>query len=163
MISVVIPTLNDEAVLARALQPLVAAAIGGLVSEVIVVDAGSTDATLDIADDSGCRIVQAPADGSSGGRWSAGQAAARRDWILQLEPMAWLPPAWDEAARDHMERHPGRAAIFPAAREGLLGRLGMSGRAHKALLAPRSWFGTGTWPRRLPMRLIAPSGRRAGA
>ncbi len=158
MISVVIPTLNDAAVLGRALQPLVSAAIDGLVSEVIVVDAGSTDATLEIADDAGCRILPAPANGSAGAAWSIGQEAARRDWILQLEPMAWLAPAWERAARDHIERHPGRAAIFPAAREGLLGRFGGAGRAHQALLAPRSWFGTGTWPRRLSVRLL-PAGR----
>ncbi len=160
MISVVIPTLNDAAVLGRALQPLVSAAIDGLVSEVIVVDAGSTDSTLEIADDAGCRIIETAANGSSGGARSVGLEAARRDWILHLEPRAWLAPAWEAAVRDHIERHPGRAAIFPAAREGLLGRLGMAGRAHQALLAPRSWFGTGTWPRRLSVRLLAPSAKR---
>ena len=53
MISVVIPTHDDEAVLGRTLGPLVAAAVAGLVREVILADGGSVDATLDIGEDAG--------------------------------------------------------------------------------------------------------------
>ena len=50
MISVIIPTLNAESGLAAALSALVPAMVDGLVREVIVVDGGSTDRTLAIAD-----------------------------------------------------------------------------------------------------------------
>ncbi len=160
MISVVIQTLNDESVLGRTLQPLVGAAIEGLVSEVIVVDAGSTDATLQIADDAGCRIIEEAL--SSDDRWGAGESVARRDWILRLEPRAWLSPGWEAAARDHMERHPGRSAVFPGKAGGMLGWLGWLGLgtpAPLARLAPVARLSKGGAPRRMAVHL-APSDRR---
>ncbi len=152
MISVVIATLDDEAVLGRALQPLLAAAISGLVSEVIVVDGGSTDATIEIADDAGCRIIAGEGDAAS--RQDAGVAAARRDWVLRLDALAWLAPAWDAAARDHIERHPGRAAVFPSGGAGWMGLLGLGPRGPRALLEPRA--GGGHPARCLKSPLIAP-------
>ena len=55
MISVVIPTLNAAATLQRALSPLVPAAVDGLVREVVVADGGSTDETLELAEDAGAQ------------------------------------------------------------------------------------------------------------
>ena len=95
MISVVIATLNDEARLGQALGPLVAAAVGGVVREVIVADAGSTDATLESAEDAGCRSVK--------GGLEAAKAAAKADWLLILDPGARLRPDWEERARAHVE------------------------------------------------------------
>ena len=158
MISVVLATLNDEAQLGRALQPLVAAAVEGLVSEVIVVDAGSTDATLEIADDAGCTILKG--EGDTAHRRAAGVAAARRAWTLQLDSRAWLVPGWEAAARDHMEAHPGQGAMFGAAPAGLLGRLGLGPPAPLALLAPRGWPAAGRRPRRLGPFLVVPAPRR---
>jgi hypothetical protein len=139
MISVVIATLNHAEVLARALQPLVPAAVQGLVSEVIVADRGSSDATLEVADDAGCKIV-------SGGL-EEGCAAAKGDWLLILDPTVWLEPAWIEAARSHIQARPGEPAVFPDAGAGLLARL--SGGRRLALLTPRSR------PSRRPRRLVA--------
>ena len=59
MISVVIPALNAERLLARCFDSLVPAAVRGVVREVIVADGGSTDATLAIADAAGAHIVEA--------------------------------------------------------------------------------------------------------
>src|SRR5665213_2569342 len=98
MISVVIPTLNDEAVLGRALQPLVAAAVAGLVREVIVVDGGSSDATLEIADDAGCRILARGGEGAARAREAA--ATARSDWVMILDPRTQLLPGWERAVQD---------------------------------------------------------------
>ena len=58
MISVVIPTLNAEAGLAAALTALVPAVVDGLVRDVVVVDGGSRDRTLAIAEKAGCDIVR---------------------------------------------------------------------------------------------------------
>ena len=58
MISVVLATSNDQRRLGGTLATLVEAAIDGLVAQVIVADAGSKDATLEIADDAGATIVE---------------------------------------------------------------------------------------------------------
>ena len=114
MISVLIATHDDEARLGRTLLPLVAAAVDGLVSEVIVADAGSSDATTEIADDAGCRIV-------SGGL-EAARAVAKAPWLLIMAPGARLQPGWDTAAKAHIERGTKSLLRLPI-RPGLTGRL----------------------------------------
>ncbi|HEY6423007.1 MAG TPA: glucosyl-3-phosphoglycerate synthase [Pseudonocardiaceae bacterium] len=55
-VSVVLPALNEEATvgaLVRALRPLV----GGLVDELVVMDSGSTDRTVEVAHLAGARVV----------------------------------------------------------------------------------------------------------
>ena len=59
MVSVIIPTANAERFLPRCFDSLIAAAVRGVVREVIVADGGSCDATLAIADAAGARIVNA--------------------------------------------------------------------------------------------------------
>jgi glycosyltransferase involved in cell wall biosynthesis len=53
MISAVISTLNSARDLHGLLSALVPAAADGLVRQVLVVDGGSTDGTLDICEDAG--------------------------------------------------------------------------------------------------------------
>jgi glycosyltransferase involved in cell wall biosynthesis len=60
MLSVVIPTHDSGYLLLPTLAALVAGAAAGLVREVIVADAGSQDATAEIADAAGCRLLRAP-------------------------------------------------------------------------------------------------------
>lgn len=118
MISVVIPTLNDEPRLVGCLAPLVPASMAGLVRELIIVDGGSTDATLEIADDAGAVIVKS-ADGGA-----AGIAAARGPWILLLEPSVRLERGWETAVQRHIEssRLPARFKLYKADANGF-GRL----------------------------------------
>ena len=59
--SVVIRTLNEEASLGRLLDEL-AAQIGGPKLDVLVVDSGSTDATVAIARSKGARVIEIPAE-----------------------------------------------------------------------------------------------------
>ena len=58
MITVVVPTLNAESSLAATLTSLVPGAVDGIVRQVIIVDGGSSDRTLRIAEDSGADIVR---------------------------------------------------------------------------------------------------------
>ena len=151
MISVVIATLNDETRLARALEPLIPAAISGLVREVIVCDGGSTDATLAVADDAGARILASDADRPA--RIRAACEAAKGTWLLLLDPGAWLEPAWQEAAEAHIRMFPNAAAYFPSAAGGWLGRFRRT--ADDALLAAVARRERiASWPRGIAARRL---------
>ncbi len=108
MISVVIPTHNAASGLPAALQSLFDAAMDGLVSEVIVADCGSTDATREIADVAGATVIEA----GLGQQLLAGAQAARKPWLLFLEPGAALEKGWEDEARAFMAEGETRAAAF---------------------------------------------------
>ena len=110
MISVVIPTLDAAARLPATLAALVPAAVGGLVKEVIVVDGGSTDATLEIAEDAGARVIAA--ERGRGRQLAAGCAAARGEWLLALHADTRLSADWPAAAARHMAERPEQAGYF---------------------------------------------------
>ncbi len=90
--SIVIPVLNGAPGLAACLQAL---AVPALVREVIVVDGGSTDASVAIARAHGATVLQAPP--GRGGQLRAGIAAAGGDWLLLLHADTVLGPGWAEA------------------------------------------------------------------
>jgi glycosyltransferase involved in cell wall biosynthesis len=121
MLSVVIATDNAERVLVRTLAALVPGAAAGVVREVIVADAGSSDATALIADAAGCRfdVILAPL----GDRLRAAAAGARAPWLLFLRPGVVLDTAWVDEAQRFVEgaelggRVEARAAAFRPASE----------------------------------------------
>ena len=115
MISVVIPTLNAEAGLAATLTSLVPAAVDGLVREAIVVDGGSRDRTLEVADHAGADIVSS--EPGRGAQLRAGAARAKFPWLLFLHPDIELELGWEREAGQFIERvEAGRrrdaAAVF---------------------------------------------------
>ncbi|HYD86946.1 MAG TPA: glycosyltransferase [Vitreimonas sp.] len=113
MISVVIPTLNAAAHLPRALAPLVQGVQHGLVKQVIVADAGSTDETLEIAEAAGCDIVVVGEPGRAK-QMRAGASASRANWLLFLPPETALGEGWVSEAQRHMSQPQARkrAAAF---------------------------------------------------
>ncbi len=122
MISVVIPTLNAETGLAAALSALVPAMVDGLVREVIVVDGGSTDRTLAIADQAGTRVVTS--DPGRGRQLRVGAEAARFPWLLFLHADTVLEPGWEREVWAFVERveigqRPQAAASFRFALDDL--------------------------------------------
>ncbi|EJL23106.1 glycosyl transferase [Caulobacter sp. AP07] len=129
MISVILPTRDSAARLVQVLTLLVPAAVDGLVKEVVFADAGSTDATLAIAEDSGARVVQV--QGDAGTRLAAGAATARGSWILALGEDLTLPEAWRVPVEAHLAGGGGRPAWIAEA-----GLLGLPGRP-LAVLASR--------------------------
>jgi glycosyltransferase involved in cell wall biosynthesis len=141
MISVVIPTLDDEARLATTLAPLVSAAIHGLVTEVIVADGGSTDATLALADDTGARVV--PAEADIGRRLAAGCLAAKGQWLLVLPPGVRLEAGWEAAAEAHIDKAPAKAGYFRVVLEGQGTRLREHLAGWRVALTGRSYFEQG--------------------
>lgn len=117
MISVVVPTLNAEAQLVRTLSSLIEAAMHGLVRDVVVADGGSTDLTIDIAEDAGCEIVRG--QGSRGALLDSGARAARGPWLLFLRPGTALEPGWDSEAWSFIRAGSDkRAASFRFAVDG---------------------------------------------
>lgn len=96
MISVVIPTLQSEHGLVRTLSSLLEATMRGMVRDVIVVDGGSTDMTLSIAEDAGCEILSAT--GTRGSQLDAGARTAKGPWLLFLHADTALEPGWDAEA-----------------------------------------------------------------
>lgn len=117
MISVVMVTLNEGERLARALADLVPAAMDGLVREVILADGGSSDVTLEIAEEAGARVT-------AGGGLAGACAAAKSDWLLVLPPWPVLADGWRGGVADHVEAHRGAVGLLKPVRRVLWRRPG---------------------------------------
>jgi hypothetical protein len=112
MLSIIIPTDESERGLVQTLAPLVAGATAGLIAEVIVADAGSADATAEVADLAGCLYLAMGA--AVGARLKSAAATARSPWLLFLRPGTVPEPGWIEAIEGFIGagRDTERAAIF---------------------------------------------------
>src|SRR3954463_5915111 len=77
-VTVVMPTLNEAAQIAQAVGDLAWA------DEVIVVDGGSTDNTVNLAKGAGARVITLEGE-TIGAQRNAGIDAARNRWILALD------------------------------------------------------------------------------
>lgn len=139
MISVVIPTMNAEHTLGQTLSSLVHAAVDGLVREVIVVDGGSSDGTLTIADGAGTEVVKSAA--GRGQQLIAGARRARFQWLLFLHPDTVLERGWEDEVASLMDRldagnRPPMAATFRFA----LDDVGFAPRLLEFAVAARSYL-----------------------
>jgi glycosyltransferase involved in cell wall biosynthesis len=97
-ISIALITLNEEANLARtleSLQPLVRDGQG----EIIIVDSGSTDRTLEIARSFGARVFSEPWKGFAAQKNSAMEKATG-EWVLQLDADEVLEPGLADEIRE---------------------------------------------------------------
>lgn len=123
MISIIIPTLNAEASLAQCLTALVPGVVDGLVREVIIVDGGSSDRTLDIADHAGCDVVRGTNSGR-GAQMIIGAAAAKHPWLLFLHADSVLQDGWMREVQTFIDRvdagqRPPAAGMFSFALDDL--------------------------------------------
>ncbi len=159
MISVIIPTLNAESGLAACLSALVPATVAGLIREVIIVDGGSTDRTLKIADQAGARVVSSRR--GRGCQLRAGAEAARFGWLLFLHADTVLEPGWERELGAFVERveigqRPEAAAVFRFALDdiGFLPRVVEWGVAVRSTMMRLPYGDQGlAMPRRLYDRL----------
>ena len=111
MLSIVIPTLNSERTLGPTLEALVPGALSGLVSQLVISDGGSSDATLAIADAVGADVVAGAA--GRGTQLARGAEAARGRWLLFLHADTVLAPNWPDKIRQFIdEGGEARAASF---------------------------------------------------
>jgi glycosyltransferase involved in cell wall biosynthesis len=104
-LSLIVITKNEEASIERCLQ-----SAAGIADEIVVVDSGSTDRTLEIAREFGAKILE-PADWPGfGPQKQRAQEAASGDWILSLDSDEWL--------RENAVREIRAALNDPAAADG---------------------------------------------
>ena len=89
-VSCYIRTLNEEARIGGAVRAALRVA-----SEVVVVDSGSTDATVAVAEAEGARVIEQAWLGS-GHQKRVGENACRNDWLLDLDA--------DEVVTDELAR-----------------------------------------------------------
>jgi rSAM/selenodomain-associated transferase 2 len=106
-LSVVIPALNASPFL----PPTLAAVRDA--PEIVVVDGGSSDATRELAEALGARVIIAPR--GRGGQIAAGIEAASHRWLLVLHADTRLAPGWQSAIHDD----PGYAGYFRFALDSL--------------------------------------------
>ena len=144
MLTAIIATRESERILVPTLAALVPGAMAGLLTEVIVADAGSRDATAEVTDIAGCRFMSDTAP--VGARLKAAAETARAPWLLFLRAGAVPEPGWISAAENFMGKAAGtdrlQAAVFrPAGRASTM-RPGLS----EFLTLLRAAFGGGPTP-----------------
>src|SRR5260370_292762 len=116
MITVVLSTFNSGEPLARLLTALTPAAVDGFVQDVVLLDAGSMDATVELAEDAGASIVP-------GGGLTDAAKLARGEWLLWLPGAARLGADWREALEAHLARPTHDPAKIVCANAGLIARI----------------------------------------
>lgn len=108
-LSIIIPTLNEEHTLGKTLTPLVRAED----CEVIVVDAGSSDQTLDVARQSGCKTIAGSRGRSR--QLNRGAAAAQGELLLFVHADTLLPNHFCQLVADTLRRPAVAAGAFSLA------------------------------------------------
>lgn len=89
-LSAIVITKNEEAAIRRCLESVHWA------DEIIVVDSGSTDATLGIAQELNARTIVTPDWPGPGPQRNRAIAHATKDWILALDADEWVGPELHE-------------------------------------------------------------------
>lgn len=105
-ISIVIPVKNEAATIRASLEEL----SSGENIERIVVDGGSTDDTVRLAEEAGCRVIKsAPGRGT---QMNAGAAAASGEILLFLHADTLLPVGYDSHVRRFLDKAPHLLGAF---------------------------------------------------
>lgn len=119
MLTVIIHTRESERSLVPTLAALVPGATAGLISDVIVTDGGSVDATAQVADHAGCQFVVS--SDPLGTRLKDAATTARSPWLMFLRAGCVPDTNWVDEVGRFMEEAPmagpRRSAAFrPAPR-----------------------------------------------
>ena len=93
-LSVVIPTLNAQQVLPSTLESLMEGVFAGVIGDLVIVDGGSNDATINMAKEVGATLLETKP--SRGGQIFAGVFACKYDWVLILHADSRLSQGWAE-------------------------------------------------------------------
>ena len=140
MISVIMPTYNAEEKLEASLHALMGGVIDGQIKELIIVDGGSTDLTLKMAEEAGAQIIISPS--GRGHQLKAGADAAKGGWLLFLHADTVLAEGWHKEvgafchAQNKSEMGAEKAGVFRFA----LNDRGVRPRLLEHLVALRCWL-----------------------
>jgi glycosyltransferase involved in cell wall biosynthesis len=107
-LSVAIPVLDEEELIGDCLEAL--RQQSDPVDEIIVVDNGSTDGTVDIARASGVTVIEEPRRGITYAR-NAGFATATGDILARIDADTFVSGGWAAAIRRAFASDPELAAI----------------------------------------------------
>jgi glycosyltransferase involved in cell wall biosynthesis len=86
---------NEEHYIAKAI-----ANMRGYTSEIVVVDGGSTDDTVQIAEAMGCKVFTRPFDFDFADQRNFAAECCTHDWILWCDADEWFTPAFYAKMRD---------------------------------------------------------------
>jgi len=105
-VTVAVLTLNEEVNIARCLASV------GWADQVIVIDSGSTDGTVKVAESLGATVIEQPWLGFSGQReFALRLPEARHDWIYFVDADEWVSPQLASEIADRMRAPDGAAYV----------------------------------------------------
>jgi glycosyltransferase involved in cell wall biosynthesis len=104
-LSITVITRNSEAVIGRCLESVAWA------DEIVVVDSGSTDRTLEICREHGAKVHQTPDWPGFGPQKNRALGLASGDWVLSLDSDEWITPEL-RAEIEHAMAAPGGMAAY---------------------------------------------------
>jgi glycosyltransferase involved in cell wall biosynthesis len=119
-LSVVLITQDEEANLPRTLESVMPL-VGDGQGEIVVVDSGSTDRTLEIAGSFGAKIFNEPWKGFAAQKNSAMDKASG-DWVLQLDADEALEPELASEIRERLAQDSGVVGVWLPRKNLFLGR-----------------------------------------
>ncbi len=109
-LTIIIPTLNAAAALPATTDALLEGITDGLISELVISDAGSTDQIQDVAEELGAKLVTGAK--GRGLQIARGLDTATTPWLLILHADTHLSDGWAATALNHMEHHRNDAGWF---------------------------------------------------
>lgn len=122
-LSVVLAVFNEEKNLPGCLK-----SVGGVVDEIVIVDGGSTDATLKVAESSGAKIIRADNPPIFHINKQKAIDKASMDWVLQLDADERLTEDLRKEIRDVLsENNPSVNGYWIPRKNFFLGRFLMKG------------------------------------
>ena len=107
MVSVVMITKNEEHNIARALK-----SVASWASEILVVDSGSTDNTVQIAESFGAKVIFNAWPGF-GAQKNFGHERASQEWVLSLDADEVVPPELAQEIQRTLPQTQAAAFSFP--------------------------------------------------
>ncbi|MGH6679253.1 MAG: glycosyltransferase family 2 protein, partial [Bradyrhizobium sp.] len=115
-LSLIVITRNEEHVIARCLRSV------GFARDIIVVDSGSTDRTVEIASVLGARVIQTPDWPGYGPQKQRALDLATGDWVLSLDADEWIDAKFETRIRDAIDASNAPAAYRMPRRSRFCGR-----------------------------------------
>jgi glycosyltransferase involved in cell wall biosynthesis len=119
-ISVCLITLNEESNLSRTLESVMPLVRDGQ-GEIIVVDSGSTDRTVEIAESFGAQVFMEPWKGFAAQKNSAMEKGSG-DWVLQLDADEALEPELIQEILNAIQAAGGTVGFYIPRKNFFLGR-----------------------------------------